>query len=132
MTERQHTTRRAPRKRDPRCDGLRAVGYWDRHRGRTHTTEVPHDDGDRERRPLTMTASGTIVYVHGASDRAAGVEEHVRRIRESLAARAADYQVVAADWGDVVGIIALQYLCHPRPSGRDGAPGATLRSEVIA
>ncbi len=120
-----------------------------------------------------MTASGTIVYVHGASDRAAGVEEHVRRIRESLAARAADYQVVAADWGDVVGprlteavlratptrrdrtrrgstaatslprmsrwiqgvaagIIALQYLCHPRPSGRDGAPGATLRSEVIA
>ena len=31
-----------------------------------------------------MTATGTIVYVHGASDRAEGVAEHVRGSRESL------------------------------------------------
>jgi hypothetical protein len=49
-----------------------------------------------------MTA-GTIVYVHGAGDRKEGVEDHTRRIRESLTARGSDFEVVPATWGDNAG-----------------------------
>ena len=47
--------------------------------------------------------SGTIVYVHGASDRDRAVEDHARRLRDSLAAAGSDLRVVVADWGDAVG-----------------------------
>jgi hypothetical protein len=74
--------------------------------------------------------SGTIVYVHGASDRGAGVADHVRRIRESLAARGSDMVVAAADWGDAVGP-TLDRVLVATPSDvprterpRAGGPGA--------
>jgi hypothetical protein len=69
--------------------------------------------------------SGTIVYVHGASDRGAGVADHVRRIRESLAARGSDMAVVAADWGDAVGPTLERVLvATPSDELRTGRPRA--------
>jgi hypothetical protein len=59
--------------------------------------------GPEPRSGRTPDRGGTIVYVHGASDRSAGVSEHVSRIRASLAARGSGCRVVSADWGDAVG-----------------------------
>lgn len=46
---------------------------------------------------------GTVVYVHGASDRAAGVAAHVARIEEQLALHEMPFDVLASGWGDAVG-----------------------------
>jgi hypothetical protein len=66
--------------------------------------------------------SGTIVYVHGASDRRHGVVDHARRIRESLAALGSDLQVVAADWGDAVGPTLDSVLVATPGAGATTAP----------
>jgi hypothetical protein len=72
--------------------------------------------------------SGTIVYVHGASDRGGGVADHVRRIRESLAARGSDMAVVAADSGDAAGPTLDRVLvATPSDSPRTGRPRAATR-----
>jgi hypothetical protein len=63
------------------------------------------------------TPSGTIVYVHGASDRGDAVKDHVRRINESLKLRGNDYEVVIADWGDDVGP-TLQNVLLATPGDR--------------
>jgi hypothetical protein len=77
-----------------------------------------------------MSPVGTIVYVHGASDRAAGVHEHVRRIRASLAARGADLRVEAADWGEAVGP-SLDHVLEAVPPVSDASgpvlPASQLR-----
>jgi hypothetical protein len=82
--------------------------------------------------------SGTIVYVHGAMDRGAGVADHVRRIRESLAARGSDMAVVAAEWGDAVGPTLDRVLVatpsdeprtgrRPRPATRERGLGRIVQ-----
>jgi hypothetical protein len=50
-----------------------------------------------------MTARGTLVYVHGASDRAVQVDDHVALIEQQLAAHGMRFQVVASRWGEAVG-----------------------------
>jgi hypothetical protein len=76
--------------------------------------------------------SGTIVYVHGASDRGAGVADHVRRIRESLAARGSDMAVVAAGWGDAVGPTLDRVLvATPPDEPRPGRPKAATRARGL-
>jgi hypothetical protein len=74
-----------------------------------------------------MTVDGTIVYVHGASDRALGVAEHVRRIRASLTARGSGFAVEAADWGELAGPV-LDDVLRALPGG--GEPGAPAASRV--
>jgi hypothetical protein len=79
---------------------------------------------------LTADDGGTIVYVHGASDRSAGVAEHVSRIRASLAARGSGYRVVSADWGDAVGP-RLEHVLQAVPGvereTRDVTPATRIR-----
>jgi hypothetical protein len=72
-----------------------------------------------------MAAHGTIVYVHGASDRGAGVDEHVRRIEGSLRARGSDLVVERADWGDQVGPELTDILTALPGGGHEAAPAAT-------
>jgi hypothetical protein len=50
-----------------------------------------------------MNGRGTIVYVHGASDRQAGVADHVQRIEGQLALAGMPFDVVASHWGDAEG-----------------------------
>jgi len=50
-----------------------------------------------------VSSRGTIVYVHGASDRAPDVAGHVARIEEQLALHGMPFDVLASDWGDAVG-----------------------------
>jgi hypothetical protein len=81
-----------------------------------------------------MTTDGTIVYVHGASDRASGVEEHVRRIRASLAARGSGFVVESADWGELAGPDLDDVLDALPGGGEPGAPRATRlrgRSQLL-
>ncbi len=77
-----------------------------------------------------MTTSGTIVYVHGASDRADGIAEHVRRIRESLKVRGTEYQVVAASWGDEVGPKLTEEVLKATPTRHDRTKPATAATEL--
>ena len=65
---------------------------------------------------------GTIVYVHGASDRKDGVDKHVSAIEASLAQRGARLTVVAARWGEEAGP-DLARVCHALPDVADiGSP----------
>lgn len=73
-----------------------------------------------------MAVDGTIVYVHGASDRRAGVDDHVRRIRASLAARGSGFKVESADWGDQAGPDLDDVLRALPGGGEPGAAPATL------
>src|SRR5688572_14336407 len=50
-----------------------------------------------------MNGRGTLVYVHGASDRQQGVADHVRRIEGQLALAGMHFDVVASLWGDAEG-----------------------------
>jgi hypothetical protein len=72
-----------------------------------------------------MASDGTIVYVHGASDRRPGVDEHVRRIEASLQARQSGFVVVRADWGDEVGPVLTDVLTALPGGGVEAAPAAT-------
>lgn len=66
-------------------------------------------------------SEGTVLYVHGASDRGAGVREHVEHIRRGLSARGADLAVVEAAWGEEAGpdlddvLLALPADAPPAP-----------------
>lgn len=72
-----------------------------------------------------MSPSGTIVYVHGASDRKQGVAEHTRRITDSLALRGSDWEVIAANWGDDVGpTLKKVLLATPGTKDRTGGKRA--------
>jgi hypothetical protein len=75
-----------------------------------------------------MGDGGTFVYVHGASDRRAGVEEHVRRIASSLEARGSGWRVDAAYWGDEAGP-ALDRVLTALPGGGEtsAVPATRLR-----
>jgi hypothetical protein len=50
-----------------------------------------------------MNGRGTLVYVHGASDRGAQVAGQVARIERQLAVHQMALDVVAAEWGDAYG-----------------------------
>lgn len=50
-----------------------------------------------------MGPRGTIVYVHGASDRSAGVADHVARIENQLELAAMAFDVLPSSWGEVAG-----------------------------
>lgn len=50
-----------------------------------------------------MEATGTLVYVHGASDRGAQVDDHVARIEAGLRLARLPLAVVAARWGEEAG-----------------------------
>lgn len=50
-----------------------------------------------------MAERGTIVYVHGASDRAAQVDDQVARIERQLAGANMAFDVVASRWGELAG-----------------------------
>jgi hypothetical protein len=50
-----------------------------------------------------MTRRGTIVYVHGASDRAAQVADHVARIEQQLAPAGMAFHVIPSRWGEAAG-----------------------------
>lgn len=50
-----------------------------------------------------MLGRGTLVYVHGASDRPAGVADHVAQIERGLAGIGLPLTVVASPWGEAVG-----------------------------
>jgi len=47
--------------------------------------------------------AGTIVYVHGASDRSAQVDDHVARLERQLAAAGMEFDVLASRWGELAG-----------------------------
>lgn len=82
-----------------------------------------HDERD-------MSPSGRIVYVHGASDRSKGVEEHTRRIKESLERRGTDFEVVAANWGDDVGPTLHDVLLATPGSGDRRGPTRAATEET--
>jgi len=46
-----------------------------------------------------MSQRGTIVYVHGASDRGPQVDDHVAHIERQILLAAMDFDVVASRWG---------------------------------
>lgn len=50
-----------------------------------------------------MTRRGTIVYVHGASDRADQVADHVARIEQQLALAGMAFDVLPSRWGEAAG-----------------------------
>src|SRR5215212_10198018 len=50
-----------------------------------------------------MAARGTLVYVHGASDRASQVDDHISRIRQQLEPAGLDLELIASRWGEAVG-----------------------------
>jgi hypothetical protein len=87
---------------------------------------------DREQ---VAAAGGTVVYVHGASDRQRGVDEHVARIEASLARRGSRMRVLAARWGDEAGP-DLKTVCHALPDSEavdacpDQARIGTMRSWI--
>src|SRR5688572_19565490 len=66
--------------------------------------------------------AGTIVYVHGASDRGAAVDAHVASIREALARQGARWDVIAARWGDAAGP-TLGRILETVPEGRPRSEG---------
>jgi hypothetical protein len=71
-----------------------------------------------------MSTSGTIVYVHGASDRTDGIEVHVAEIKASLERRGSDLRVVAAEWGPKVGPTLGRVLdAVPTHDGKPRPPG---------
>ena len=73
-----------------------------------------------------MTRRGTIVYVHGASDRAKQVADHVARIEQQLALAGMAFDVVPSRWGEAAGadlsrvelaLPAVEVLAQPRVAG---------------
>ena len=61
-----------------------------------------------------MVERGTIVYVHGASDRATQVADHVGRIERQLALANLDFDVLASRWGETAGAdLSRIELAHP-------------------
>jgi hypothetical protein len=76
-----------------------------------------------------MSGGGTVVYVHGASDREPGVRDHVEHIRRGLASRAPGFEVVSADWGDVAGprIDDVLTAVPPYPPPGPPTPATHLR-----
>jgi hypothetical protein len=61
---------------------------------------------------------GTIVYVHGASDRSSRVSEHVERIERSLSLRDGEVELLVAEWGDRAGP-DLSRICRALPDTAD-------------
>lgn len=87
---------------------------------------------------MAVIARGTIVYVHGASDRASQVDDHVARIEAQLAAAGMAFDVVPARWGEAVGPVLDRIgLSIPRLPGEmltaeEPAAGSLLRAEPLA
>jgi hypothetical protein len=50
-----------------------------------------------------MAQRGTLVYVHGASDRSAQVADHVAAIEQQLSLAGMPYDVLASHWGEAEG-----------------------------
>jgi hypothetical protein len=50
-----------------------------------------------------MSQRGTIVYVHGASDRGPQVDDHVAQIERQILLAGMDFDVVASRWGEAEG-----------------------------
>lgn len=50
-----------------------------------------------------MSQRGTIVYVHGASDRGPQVDDHVANIERQILLAGMDFDVVASRWGEAEG-----------------------------
>src|SRR5688572_21645923 len=85
-----------------------------------------------------MERTGTIVYVHGASDRASQVDDHVARLEGQLRAAGMAYAVVPARWGEAVGPVLDRIgLSIPRLPGEmltiaEPAAADVLRQEPFA
>jgi hypothetical protein len=76
---------------------------------------------------------GTVVYVHGASDRASMVDDHVARIVRALSVEGMAFDVVAARWGEAVGpTLDRVGLSIPAPTGAAGPAMAGPPSDAPA
>ena len=80
---------------------------------------------------MSVGDRGTLVYVHGASDRAAGVAAHVARIEEQLALHEMPFDVLASGWGGAVGA-TLDRIGLALPGGPVGGPQSAGTSEPLA
>ena len=80
---------------------------------------------------MSVDDRGTLVYVHGASDRAAGVAAHVARIEEQLALHEMPFDVLASGWGGAVGA-TLDRIGLALPAGPVGGPQSVGTSEPLA
>jgi len=80
---------------------------------------------------MSVGDRGTLVYVHGASDRAAGVAAHVARIEEQLALHEMPFDVLASGWGGAVGA-TLDRIGLALPGGPVGGPRSVGTSELLA
>lgn len=80
--------------------------------------------------------SGTIVYVHGASDRSHGETEHVEAIRQSLMDLGVTMTVTPTGWGHLVGpsldgVLSAVPETRPREKGARPASRAPFRSRIL-
>jgi hypothetical protein len=75
-----------------------------------------------------MNGRGTLVYVHGASDRAAQVAGQVARIEHQLAVHHMALDVVAAQWGDAYGA-TLDHIDLAIPSAASALTAASAGVE---
>ncbi len=80
---------------------------------------------------MSVGDRGTLVYVHGASDRAAAMAAHVARIEEQLAVHEMPFDVLASGWGDAVGA-KLDRIGLALPGGPVGGPQSVGTSEPLA
>lgn len=79
-----------------------------------------------------MIGRGTLVYVHGASDRPVGVADHVARIERGLAGIGLPLTVVASQWGEAVGAkLDDIHLSLPDALGGAGPPSMLETEEAL-
>jgi hypothetical protein len=73
-----------------------------------------------------VTTTGTLVYVHGASDRPAGVAHHVALIEGQLHELGRPFRVIASQWGEAAGArLDRIELAVPRADPRLDVAGPT-------
>lgn len=76
---------------------------------------------------------GTIVYVHGASDRAAGVADHVSRIARQLEIAEMAFDVLPSRWGEVAGAdLSRIEIALPMPNSTEVTEPPTVDSSPLA
>lgn len=80
-----------------------------------------------KKRWMAVTPRGTLVYVHGASDRAPQVDNHVARIESQLASNGLSFAVVPSRWGEAAGAALDRVeLALPHLSDSARAPARSL------
>lgn len=80
-----------------------------------------------------MAARGTIVYVHGASDRAIGVADHVARIERQIELAGVEFDVLPSRWGEAAGAeLSRIELSLPQLDGAERAAPPPVDSPPLA